>query len=54
MIGRESEEAGTIWIFKRTGSGDDAPLYRALDPELNESDADEIAEQLSEIVADEG
>ena len=54
MVGRESEEAGTVWIFKRTGSGDDAPLYRAVDPELNESDADEIAEQLSEIVADEG
>lgn len=53
MIDREKVDGSTYWIFKRVGAGDDAPLYRAMDPELNESDADEIAEQLSEIVADE-
>ena len=54
MVDREKEDGSTYWIFKRVGAGDDAPLYRALDPQLDESDADEIAEQLSEIVADEG
>ena len=54
MVDREKVEGVTYWIFKRVGGGDDAPLYRAVDPELDESDADEIAEQLSEIVADEG
>lgn len=53
MVGREDVEDGTAWVFKRVGGGDDAPLFRAVDPQLDESDAEELAEQLSEIVADE-
>ncbi|MCH2161820.1 MAG: hypothetical protein MK085_08100 [Phycisphaerales bacterium] len=53
MIDREQVDDGTAWVFKRVGGGDDAPHYRVLDPQLDESDAEEIAEQLSEILADE-
>ena len=54
MVDREKDGEQTIWVFKRVGAAEDAPLSRAVDPQLDESDADEIAEQLSEIVADEG
>ena len=53
LIGRETEGETTFWVFKRVGADDDAPLHRAIDPKLSEADADEIAEQLSEIIADE-
>jgi hypothetical protein len=53
LIGRETEGEETFWVFKRVGGGEDAPLHRAIDPRLSEADADEIAEQLSEIIADE-
>ena len=53
MIDREKVDEGVLRVFKRVGGGDDAPLYRVLDPQLDESDSEEIAEQLSEIVADE-
>jgi hypothetical protein len=54
LIGRETEGEATYWVFKRVGGGDDAPHHRVIDPELSEADADELAEQLSEIIADEG
>ena len=54
MVDREKDGETTTWVFKRVGSGDEAPLWRAIDPQLDESDAEAIAEQLSEIVADEG
>lgn len=53
MIERENSDEGVRWVFKRVGGGEDAPLYRVLDPQLDESDSEDIAEQLTEILADE-
>jgi len=54
MVDRRREGDDEIWVLKRVGGGDDAPLWPVVDPRLSEEDADAIAEQLSAILADEG
>lgn len=54
MVDRRREGDDEVWVLKRVGGGDDAPLWPVVDPRLSEEDADAIAEQLSTILADEG
>jgi hypothetical protein len=54
MVDRLREGDDEVWVLKRVGGGDDAPLWPVADPRLSEEDADAIAEQLSTILADEG
>ncbi len=54
MVDRRREGDDEVWVMKRVGGGDDAPLWPVVDPRLSEEDADAIAEQLSTILADEG
>jgi hypothetical protein len=54
MVDRRRDGDDDVWVLKRVGGGDDAPLWSVTDPRLSDEDADAIAEQLSTILADEG